>query len=254
MVALLFVVVVASITSTPAAAFQQYVDYSAQLMLQDYLPTDRDIVQQRDTDYLTHLTLHNDTPIESAETRQQSVDHFAQLRQNFETGNIFTASFEHEYLDTFTGESQHTEGTIWIGKDRYKIISGANVMVVDGEVSHVYDSLKNRIIISNYVEEDDDFAPSRMLQGVDDSYEISQTTNGGKPEIRLVTDDSFAVFTDVIIQLSEQVIPQKITATDQVENELTTQFYGGSFITPSDNLFRFPQPEGAEIIDLRDSQ
>lgn len=186
--------------------------------------------------------------------QQQSDNHFALLRQNFDAGDVFTASFEHEYLDTFTGESQHTEGTIWIGKDRYKIISGSNVMVVDGEVSRVYDSLKNRVIISNYVEEEDDFAPSRMLQGVDDSYEVSETTDNGRPEIRLATEDPFAIFTDVIIQLNEQVIPQKITATDQVENELITQFYEGSFITPSENIFRFAQPEAAEVIDLRESQ
>lgn len=184
----------------------------------------------------------------------QEPDRFSMLRQNFEEGRIFTASFEHHYMDAFTGESQYTRGIIWIGKDRYKIISDENVMVVDGEVSRVYDSLKNRVIISDYVEEDDDFAPSRMLQGVNDSYKVSESVSGGRTEVRLATDDPFAIFTNVVIVLDEQNIPQRITATDQVENELITQFHEGSFTLPGENLFRFTQPDGAEIIDLRDSR
>lgn len=193
-------------------------------------------------------------PVHGSSEREQEGDHFEQLRHHFESGEIFKATFEHEFLDTFTGESQRTEGTIWIGKEQYKIISNTNVMVVDGKISRVYDSMKNRVIISDYIEEEDDFAPSRMLQGVDDSYEINQAVSARGPVIRLATEDPFAIFTHVTIQLNPQAIPQRIIAIDQVENELITRFHGGEFITPAEDLFSFHQPDDAEIIDLRDSR
>jgi outer membrane lipoprotein-sorting protein len=179
----------------------------------------------------------------------QSLD---SLRATFENGEVFTSTFEHIYRDTFTGENQTTTGTIWIDSKQYKIISGNSIMVVDGEVSYVYDSTKNRVIISEYVEEDDDFAPSRMLQGVDNSYSISeQKLDEGGVRIQMVSDDPFSVFSEVIIRLNESGIPQRINALDQVENELVTTFFEGRFISSGDTLFRFPSPEGAEVIDLR---
>jgi outer membrane lipoprotein-sorting protein len=179
----------------------------------------------------------------------QSLD---SLRATFEQGEVFTSGFEHIYKDTFTGENQTTTGTIWIDSSQYKIISGNSIMVVDGEVSYVYDSTKDRVIISEYVEEDDDFAPSRMLQGVDSSYTISEEpVEEGGVRIQMVSDDPFSIFSEVFIRLNESGIPQRIEAIDQVENELVTTFFDGKFISSSDSLFRFPNPEGAEVIDLR---
>jgi len=179
----------------------------------------------------------------------QSLD---SLRAKFESGEVFSSSFEHIYNDTFTGETQTTTGTIWIDSSQYKIVSENSIMVVDGEVSYVYDSSKDRVIISEYVEEDDDFAPSRMLQGVDSSYSISEEPySEGGVLINMVSDDPFSVFSEVSVELNESGIPQRIEAIDQVENELVTNFYDGRFISASDTIFRFPKPDGAEVIDLR---
>jgi len=187
--------------------------------------------------------------VSAVKSEAQSLD---SLRATFEEGNVFTSAFEHIYKDTFTGENQTTTGTIWIDSSQYKIISGNSIMVVDGEVSYVYDSTKDRVIISEYVEEDDDFAPSRMLQGVDSSYTISeQPLDEGGVRIQMVSDDPFSVFSEVFVRLNESGIPQRIEAIDQVENELVTTFFEGRFISASDTLFRFPNPEGAEVIDLR---
>ena len=184
-----------------------------------------------------------------ANIQAQSLD---SLQATFEEGKVFTSSFEHIYKDTFTGENQSTTGTIWIDSSQYKIISGNSIMVVDGEVSYVYDSTKDRVIISEYVEEDDDFAPSRMLQGVDSTYSVSERSlEEGGVLIEMVSDDPFSVFSEVSVRLNQAGTPQRIDAIDQVENELITTFYEGSFISSSDGIFRFPNPEGAEVIDLR---
>lgn len=177
---------------------------------------------------------------------------FDELKERFESGAVFTASFTHTYFDDFTGESQVTEGTIWVGEQRYKIRNDSNLMVVNSDISRVYDGLKNRVIISEYVEEEDDFAPSRMLQGVDDAYSVTETQlGGGATEVTLISEDPFTIFMQVVIRLNESGIPESITAIDQVENRLVTEFEEGRFTEANEETFLFDYPADAEIIDLR---
>lgn len=177
---------------------------------------------------------------------------FDRLKENFEQNRIFEASFSHLYKDAFTGEEQYSEGKIWIGKERYRIEGDLQTMVVDGEVSTVYDQSRNRVIISDYIEEEDDFAPSRMLQGVDESFEVSERTlQNGSAEITLTSDDPFTVFNTVTIFLNSEGNPEEIVAVDQAENELVTTFRNGNFTDESKDLFRVEVPADAELIDLR---
>lgn len=176
---------------------------------------------------------------------------FDRLKSAFEDGQIFQATFTHRYEDSFTGETQENEGTIWIGKERYKIEGNNQVMVVDGEISRVYDQDKNRVIISDYVEEEDDFAPSRMLQGVDESYSVREESMENGIEVTLESDDPFSIFTSVTIQLDSDERPVEIRATDQAENLLVTRFRQGEFSDPAEGLFILNAPDDAEKIDLR---
>lgn len=188
----------------------------------------------------------------AAENSGQETPQFDRLRAMFDDNRVFVASFSHEYNDSFTGEQQHAEGQIWIGKNQYKIDGDSQLMVVDGEVSRVYDGLKNRIIISDYIEEEDDFAPSRMLQGVDESYAISEEAMAnGQYRITLRSDDPFAIFTEVQIILTAEGTPLRIIAIDQVDNELITEFTNGEFVAAADEMFELTWPEDAEFIDLR---
>ena len=177
---------------------------------------------------------------------------FDQLRNQFENHRIFIAQFSHLYEDSFTGEQQYAEGQIWIGKERYKIKSENQVMVVDGDISRVYDGLKNRLIISDYIEEEDDFAPSRMLQGVDESYDISEESAvDGSYRVILTSDDPFSIFEEVIIHVDPQGRPLRIKARDMAENLLTTSFGNGQFTDSEDAVFELEIPDDAEQIDLR---
>ena len=182
----------------------------------------------------------------------QNTPVFNNLKQKFEQGMIFRADFSHRYEDSFTGETQQNDGKIWIGKDQYKIEGNNQVMVVDGDISRVYDATKNRVIVSDYVEEEDDFAPSRMLQGVDESYSITETAgSGNSTEITLESDDPFSVFKVVTIRIDQEGRPAEIQAVDQAENQLTTRFQDGEFVEPENNLFELNELESAEQIDLR---
>ncbi len=176
---------------------------------------------------------------------------FDQLKQKFEEGYIFNAVFSHEYEDSYTGEHSQNQGEIWIGKDSYRVEGDEQIMIVDGEISRVYDGIRNRLLISDYDEEEDDFAPSRMLQGVDDSYNVEEVSVNSETIIRLTSDDLFAIFISVEITIDDHGNPVLIRAVDQVENLLTTRFETGQFQEADPDLFRMEIPNNAERIDLR---
>jgi len=182
----------------------------------------------------------------------QEPPEFDRLKAQFENNKVFIAEFSHFYEDSFTGEQQTASGMIWIGKDYYKIEGGTQVMVVDGEISRVFDAEKNRVIISDYIEEEDDFAPSRMLQGVDDTYNVTESEGeNGDTIIELNSDDPFSIFLSVTITLSEDGLPVEIEAIDQAENLLVTSFTDGYFTESDPSLFELDIPESAETVDLR---
>ncbi len=177
--------------------------------------------------------------------------HFDQLKQRFSDGQVFVAEFDHTYTDSYTGEVVESEGNIWIDKERYKLESGGQTIVVDGEISRVYDDNRNRVIVDNYNPEDDDFAPSRMLSGIDSTYTVSEEQAGENTKIILKSTDDFAVFLRVEIVINNESHPLKISAWDISENEIVTNFNNGRFTDSESGLFELEYPEDAELVDMR---
>ncbi len=178
---------------------------------------------------------------------------FDQLINQFKGQDlVFRAEFDHQYIDSYTGDTVTTSGTIWVGEDKYKVQNNQQTVVVDGETSRVYDKNRNRVIVSKYVAEEDDFAPSRFLNGTDTTYTVKeQEQTEGQTRIILASTDPFSVFQRVEITLGKGLVPRKIFARDQAENRITTFFNSGSFIKPEQQLFVLKYPDQAEIIDMR---
>lgn len=177
---------------------------------------------------------------------------FSQLKQKFEQGAIFYADFHHQSIDSYTEDTVASSGKIWVGERRYKVRADDQSVVVDGETSMVYDENRNRVIISKYEPEEDDFAPSRILNGVDSTFTVkAEEQQDNQIYIRLTSDDSFAIYKEVEIYLSNALVPQKIRAVDPVDNVITTTFQQGEFITSEENMFLLDYPSGAEVVDMR---
>lgn len=176
---------------------------------------------------------------------------FDQLKQRFDSGDVFSAKFDHTYTDSYTEEVVSSSGNIWIDKVRYKLESEGQTVVVDGENSRVYDPNRNRVIIDTYYPEDDDFAPSRMLSGIDSTYSVSEEMINGRTRITLTSNDDFAVFVEVEILLDAQLRPLEIRAWDISDNQIVTTFTNGVFQQPEPGLFELSYPDDAEIIDMR---
>lgn len=179
-------------------------------------------------------------------------DSFEELKSQFKQGYVLQAEMSHVFVDAYTGETVRSTGDIWIGEKHYKIEVEDQVVVVDGDLSRVYNKEQNKVIISEYVPEDDDFAPSRFLAGDDHTYDV-QEENSDLTQIRLLltSTDPFDVFKTVEIHLTDDLIPVRIEAIDQTDNEFITEFTEARFITPDDQTFSFTHPDDANLIDLR---
>lgn len=177
---------------------------------------------------------------------------FEELKTRFQEGVVFKADFQHTYTDAYTSETSTSDGMIWIDQNGYKLESDDKIIVVDGELSQVFEAFRNRLIVSEYDSEEDDFAPSRMLSGLDDTYTASQEKlTDGNTLITLVTQDDFATFLTVEIEVNAELEPQEITAYDFADNVIVTTFQNGSFEIRTDNIFKLDVPEDAEIVDMR---
>lgn len=177
---------------------------------------------------------------------------FDELKERFESGEIFNAGFSHQYIDSYTQDTVTSSGTIWVGRDKYRVRSENQSVVVDGETSMVFDDSRNRVIISTYEPSEDDFAPSRILNGADSTYTIeSQERRDDSVFITLGSKDPFSVFKKVEITLNGNNRPLRIYAIDQADNHITTTFKEGDFIAQEQGMFHLDYPDGAEIVDMR---
>ena len=177
---------------------------------------------------------------------------FDQLKLRFNEQRVFHATFQHTYIDSYTDETSNSVGVVWIDKIAYKLESDDKIIVVDGVISKVYEGVRNRLIISDYDAEEDDFAPSRMLSGIDETYITSESKlPNGNTLVLLETDDDFATFVKVEIEVNKAMEPVKITAYDFADNLTITTFSDGKFEKVTSDTFKLTYPEDAEIVDMR---
>lgn len=177
---------------------------------------------------------------------------FARLKEKFEEGNIFHADFHHQSVDSYTQDTVASKGVIWVGKTRYKVRAEHQSVVVNGKTSMVYDNNRNRVIISKYDPSEDDFAPSRILNGIDSTFTVEkQQKQDHQFYIKLTSDDPFAIYKQVEIYLASDLIPLKIRAIDPVDNIITTTFTQGKFVKSQKGMFLLDYPNGAKVVDLR---
>jgi hypothetical protein len=175
-----------------------------------------------------------------------------QLRERFQEGQIFYASFEHIYYDDYTGDTEKSEGEVWVGNNEYKVKADFQRVLVFEGVSRVYDTNRNRVVVSKYDPQEDDFAPSKFLTGADTLYKVvRQETETDTVRITMHSEDPFTVFKEIEIRLDTSLQPLSINAVDQADNRVITRFRSGYFLDDGKEVFELNYPEDAEIIDLR---
>ena len=180
------------------------------------------------------------------------VNYLNLIQDNLRHGAILSAQFNHYFIDAYTQETSRNEGSIWIGWQQYRIETVGQIIVVNGELSKVLDRRRNRVIISEYDSELDDFAPSKIIGGLGNTYQVVDTkSRHNTQEFNLQSSDSFSTFKQMSIRIDSDLKPVDLSALDMGANRMQTSFSEVKYLSSSSNLFELIIPEGAEIIDMR---
>lgn len=175
------------------------------------------------------------------------------LKDRFSGDVMFRAEMSHFFTDSFTDETTETYGTIWFSNDRYRIDTPDQKIIVYGNVSTVFNVRQNRVIISDYDPEEDEFAPSRFFGGSEATYKSQDSIGSdGTTTILITSDDPFELFSEVEIRVSRDGSPLQIDAIDQMDNSVRTNFRFGRFERMQDDLFLLHYSDETEVIDLRE--
>ena len=183
------------------------------------------------------------------------------MRDRISMGQIYYARFESVYFDSFTLDSSVVQGTLWLGEEGYRVETAQQTLVVSGTVSQVWDADRNRVILSDYREEEDDFAPSVVLSDQDDDMLASDVRIAGGVAVELVSKDPYAKLREIRLEVRRGDLPYRATSVDPADNRTVTRLIGSSWLIPGapggwvvpTGLFTLEIPPGAEVVDLREA-
>ncbi|NBW71023.1 MAG: outer membrane lipoprotein carrier protein LolA [Bacteroidetes bacterium] len=174
------------------------------------------------------------------------------VQQKIKEGNVFVASFDHQFTDGYTKEQSGSSGRVWLSWGQYRIETEGQIIVVDGKTSKVLDTNRNRVIISEYDSEFDDFAPSKILGGLGEEYRVeSIKRRAQREEFILMSNDSFSAFETIEITIDKELFPREVKALDMGANLIEMKFSSANYQILDDHFFQLQIPKGAEVIDMR---
>ena len=180
------------------------------------------------------------------------VNYLNSIQDKLRNGAILSAQFNHEFIDAYTQETSTNEGSIWIGWQKYRIETAGQIIVVDGELSKVLDLGRNRVIISEYDSELDDFAPTKIIGGIGNTYQVVKTTTRrNTQEFKLQSSDPFSTFEQMSIRVHSDLKPFDLSALDMGANRMQTSFSEVEYLPANTNFFELIIPEDAEVVDMR---
>lgn len=183
------------------------------------------------------------------------------MRDRISMGQVYHARFESVYFDSFTLDSSVVQGTLWLGEEGYRVETDQQTLVVAGAVSRVWDADRNRVILSDYREEEDDFAPSVVLSGQDDDMQSSEVRIAGGVAVELASKDPYANLREIRLEVRNGDLPYRATSVDPADNRTVTRLIGSVWLVPGaqgersvpSGLFTLEIPPGAEVVDLREA-
>jgi hypothetical protein len=133
-------------------------------------------------------------------------------------------------------------------KDGYRIDSDQNERVVFQQLSEVIDHQQRQYIISDYIAEDDDFAPAKILQ--EDYLSAFEQDSPTPNTINWRTEDPFETFRRLRIRF-ENALPGEIEAYDQLDNRILLFLDEMKWVESDSTLYQIDIPSDYRTIDLR---
>ena len=180
------------------------------------------------------------------------------LRAKYESIDALRAEFTQTMTSEYSDTEETFEGTVILDGDRYRVEAGQNTFVTNGEVTWIYDTAKNQVLINDYVEDETAFSLNDFFFESNRDFELTSTENetvDGEAHLVLhltpKRDDAF--FSDVTIWMREQDdLATRLEVLDVNGTKMAFRLDNIELNPPvDDEMFTFTPPEGTEVVDLR---
>ncbi len=158
-----------------------------------------------------------------------------------------------EFTQSANGKSK-LAGMLFIKKEnKLRIDTKILVIVTDGKTSWSYNKKENKVIISNYDENDPGvFSINELVYDLPDESDIELSNDNGQNVLTLTPNSYEYSFDSVKLWLGEDNLIGKVVLNDAAMGKVEVKFSDYQLNQNlKDSKFSFTPPEGSRIIDIR---
>jgi outer membrane lipoprotein carrier protein len=158
-----------------------------------------------------------------------------------------------EFTQSANGKIKLT-GMLFIKKENKLRIDTKNFIILsDGITSWNYNKKKNKVIISNYDENDPGvFSLNEIVYELPAQSDIELSNDNGQNVLKLTPNSYEYNFDNVKLWLSEDNLINKVELNDAAMGKVEVKFSNYQLNQNlNDSEFSFTPPEGSRIIDIR---
>jgi outer membrane lipoprotein-sorting protein len=179
------------------------------------------------------------------------------LEAKYDGGQVLRAQFT-QTTSQPGGQTRTLDGTLTLAGDRYRVETGRQTLVTNGETTWVYTPSRDQVLVNDYVKSETAFSPGQFFDGYQERYRATgvRTARRSGTAHRVLTLEprqGGAFFQQVTLW---------VRASDAVVTRMVVEDAGGSQMTFSlrdvtfgaettASTFRFEAPQGVEVVDLR---
>ncbi|MEQ9105469.1 MAG: outer membrane lipoprotein carrier protein LolA [Rhodothermales bacterium] len=181
-----------------------------------------------------------------------------QVRALYGAETTMAARFVQTISSEFLEMDERYSGRVWIAGDRYRIETGSQTIVSDGERTWIHNHAERQVLINTVEDDMEDFSLTSFLGEFDSAYAIRQEADASLDGTRmhvlgLTPTDAFASFKTVTMWIRPaDLAVLRMHVVDLNDVQMTFHLSDVEF-NPSlaEDAFSFAIPDGVEVIDLQ---
>jgi outer membrane lipoprotein carrier protein len=180
------------------------------------------------------------------------------LTARYSAVEALRASFTQSMTSPYTTGEESLSGTVVLQGDKYRVETGRQTLVTDGEVTWIYNADENQVLINHAADDEGSFSINDFLFNHAERYNatearVVQLQGQRHHMVRLKPKRTDGFFTDLTLWVRDS--DMMITQVEVVDvNETKMSFHLTNIeVNPvvSAQTFTFRPPATAQVIDLR---
>ena len=189
---------------------------------------------------------------------QQSENPLQRLQEKYQAIEALQAEFSQTMSSPYSDTENKFTGQVVLKDDQYRVETGTQTLVTNGETTWIYSPGENQVLINDYKEDETTFSLNDFLFNYHDRYDVTGTEavqlDGEKHfRIHMKPKRQSDFFREMTLWMRDR--DAMVTRLEVIDRNDTRMTYTLTDIElnpkVSDQTFSFTPPQEAEIVDLR---